>query len=167
MDWGDASKEVDDFLNETDDEEGARGDETDVDSVNGDEESDAGGGRPKKRVRVQTDYESGKEDGGAAAVGWSPLQKRVKTSRARKSGLKVSFPASGDGIEEGESTTTGSSQERDVAVATGTGTASAPASYFPRVVDGGYEGSQASSSLDSDDDAFFASMAAEVEKGWS
>ncbi|ORY66918.1 hypothetical protein BCR35DRAFT_322307 [Leucosporidium creatinivorum] len=201
MDWDDAAKEVDDFLNETDDDEGggggnetdeATGDESDTGSLRG---GGGGGGSSRKRARGgESEDEAagarangvgngpsngkGKEKGkevvdDGVAVG-SPLQKRVRTSRARKSKLKVSFPAStgddGDDDDEGGSSqdvplavrSSGGAVAAAAAAGAGGGTDSAPPSPFPP-----YEASQASSSLDSDDEAFFASMAAEVEKGWS
>lgn len=185
MDWDDAAKEVDDFLNETDDDEGVGGGEdTDDGASAGGDESDTGSAKgSRKRGRLTDSEDEGgpsrsngaksKELGDAAVAAGSPLQKRVKTSRARKSKLKVSFPASASATEDDEDPTApqaGSSQDAsslavttsEPSAAAGGGTDSAPASPFPP-----YEASQASSSLDSDDEAFFASMAAEVEKGWS
>lgn len=127
LDWGDASKEVDDFLNETDDDdEGGGGDETDGNLT---DDSNSNG---KKRARVQTDSEDDlppiKAPPPAAspvAIG-SPLSKRIKKSKLRKSGLKVvSFE-----------------------------------------VEAAPDPSQGSSVVDSDEEVFLASMAADVEAGW-
>ena len=185
MDWDDAAKEVDDFLNETDDDDAiGGGEDTDDGASAAGDESDTGSakGGSKKRGRL-TDSEDesanrpnglkSKALGDAVVAAGSPLQKRVKTSRARKSKLKVSFPASASATEDEEivppqltssqdGAPTVSISKDSSAAATEGGTDSAPASPFPT-----YEASQASSSLDSDDEAFFASMAAEVEKGWS
>lgn len=174
LDWGDAGKEVDDFLNETDDDDDDGGG-TDGEGSNAgtdDEGRTSSAGGSKKRGRAPTDSEDEGSNGKSKTVeGWSPLQKRVKTSRARKSGLKVSFPA---GDLDGESTDAALAVlPAGVASRTGSVNGSAPPSPLPQPTGGGvggadgYEASQASSSLDSDDEAFFASMAAEVEKGWT
>ncbi|KPV72112.1 uncharacterized protein RHOBADRAFT_55955 [Rhodotorula graminis WP1] len=118
LDWGDAMKEVDDLLLETDDDDtasllgggdGAGGGATDGESdasaaptpENGGSGSAAGAARsPRKRPRASS-------PGGASAGGGgrddaahasspsrpteSPLQKRVKTARSRRSGLKQSL----------------------------------------------------------------------------
>ncbi|KAK4056613.1 CTD phosphatase Fcp1 [Microbotryomycetes sp. JL221] len=186
LDWGDAAKEIDDFLNETDDE----ATDTEGGRSGGEDESDGerSTSGPRKRARMynesddeggagRTKHENGKSD---IVVADSPLQKRVKVSRARKSGLKVSFPAStGSKQDEGptnardshQQTTTvvGSSttaeSRRPGASRTNTATtddtnrsASVPASPRPL--------SRAGSVLESsDDEAFLASMTAELESG--
>lgn len=158
------------------------------------------GGNVKKRARLSTGTDSEDDDQqlyrdgaggrgqsgsgggkataikGAAAdasdiVVGSPLQKRVKRSRARKSGLaKSSFPSaliSSEGNAENETEarsttghTAGSPREaglsNNAAAGSGEGIESGPPSA-----------SQASSSFDSDDEAFLASMAADLEKGWA
>lgn len=170
VDWGDAWGEIDDFLNETDDEE-----------TDGEVTDSSTGGGAKKRRRPQTDSEDEGTAKGTTSNGvppaapnppaatkvvstllaGSPLQKRVKTSRSRKSRLKVSYPAAD--VEEDERADVEEDSSQLVEPAP-------PAPRAPAEVPppgDGYEASQGSSSLDSDDDAFFASMAAEVESGWS
>ena len=98
------------------------------------------------------------------------MQKRVKTSRSRKSRLKVSYAVDDDRTDEGLDDLASSSPAPVVAD---------PSESVVEIFKGGIpppsieqkEGedapSQGGSSDDSDDEAFFASMAAEVESGWS
>ncbi|GAA5872133.1 hypothetical protein JCM1840_006328 [Sporobolomyces johnsonii] len=153
IDWGEAMAEMDDLLNETDD------DATDLDL---DVESDAGSDRrprPRKRARGSTGSstdDEGEGKGTSNGAHGSPLQKRVKMARERNSGLKTSLSAAAlDGPSESDGPPPAMDereQERGNGVTT-------------RTSDPTPEASQASSSLDSDDD-FLASMAAEVEKGF-
>ncbi|GAA5844154.1 hypothetical protein JCM11251_002452 [Rhodosporidiobolus azoricus] len=169
LDWGDAMKEVDDLLDETDDEDtasllaggnGTDGGESDTGSVC------SAAPRARKRPRMSTpeDGLGGGSGGGrvngkkaAAAATESPLQKRVKMARSRKSGLKTTLSAA--------------AMEAAAASPEGARGAAAVAERQPSVEAAGFPGSsqasQASSSLDSDDDDLLASMVAEVEKGWS
>ncbi|GAA5963234.1 hypothetical protein JCM21900_006561 [Sporobolomyces salmonicolor] len=157
IDWGEAMAEMDDLLNETDD------DATDLEV-----ESDAGSDRPRKRARGPStgDEGEGEGEGGGEGKGRnhgaqeSPLQKRVKTARSRSSRLKTSLSAAApDGPPESDGPATDETdagsllpQERGNGATT-------------RTTDPTPEASQASSSVDSDDE-FLASMAAEVEKGF-
>lgn len=168
VDWGDAMDEIDACLDETDEED--LGDQTDGDGDVTDG-STSGIGPGKKRGRVsgeggKLNRVGGREEG---SVG-SPLQKRVKTSRSRKSGLKVSYAVDDDRTDEGLDDLASSSPAPVVAD---------PSESVVEIFKGGIpppsieqkEGedapSQGGSSDDSDDEAFFASMAAEVESGWS
>ncbi|GAA5896864.1 hypothetical protein JCM6882_005053 [Rhodosporidiobolus microsporus] len=169
VDWGDAMKEVDDLLDETDDEDtaslvgggnGTDGGESDTGSV-------GSAPRARKRARMSTPTDDGAAEGnGGGARGKaageateSPLQKRVKTARSRKSGLKTSLSAA---TLEAAGTTEGAALAA-VAAAVVERRPSFEEAGFPASL----QASQASSSLDSDDDDLLASMAAEVEKGWS
>lgn len=163
VDWGDASKEVDDFLNETDDDT--------------DHESPAGtnGDGAKKRVRAQTDSEDEgilSEDERIAArskatartiptptATGSPLSKRIKKSQLRKSGLHVV-----SSHNDSEATSSDSSSRPTTPISQPPRPSAPPP---PPLAEDDAGGSQASSALDSDDDAFFASMAADVEAGWT
>ncbi|GAA6022101.1 hypothetical protein JCM10207_000762 [Rhodosporidiobolus poonsookiae] len=168
VDWGSAMQEVDDLLNETDEE-----DATSIggDLATDDADSDTGSlgsssGRSRKRPRGSTSSESDgsamPHDRGQVSAGAveSPLQKRVKTARSRKSGLKTSLSAGaldaarGDGQngpdEEGRNP---SSKKRP--------------SLDESALPASSRASQISSSFDSDDDDLLASMVAEVEKGWN
>lgn len=154
VDWGDASKEIEDALNDTDDDGEFDGGEVtdDGDLTDSSIQSDHSDGRSfKQGKKRERERDSGDESTNTKGKGKgklssssptkeSPLQKRVKTAMSRKSRLKISYPAEGEEI-------------------------SSPAQVEEEGV-GGYEGSQGSSSLDSDDDAFFASMASELESGW-
>ncbi|EGU12936.1 putative RNA polymerase II CTD phosphatase Fcp1 [Rhodotorula toruloides ATCC 204091] len=165
LDWGDAMKEVDDLLLETDDEDTASvvngGDTTDG-------ESDAGPSTttaprpPRKRARMSTTP----SDASAAPPDTeSPLQKRVKTARSRKSGLKRSVSAAAlersaekaaeDGSSESQSNGSVKSASGRTSTAEGNGDAVSAAA------------SVASSSIDSDDEDLLASMAADLEQGWT
>lgn len=157
VDWGDANKEIDDALNETDDDEGESVDGYLSDSSIISDRSDGSIRKGKKRERESGDEGDGFTSNGTRIIAGStlkgkstsassssnlnvgsPLQKRVKTAISRKSRLKNSYPAEGEEI-------------------------SSPAQAL---VQEELVGSQASSSLDSDDDAFFSSMADELESGW-
>ncbi|KAI5481789.1 RNA polymerase II CTD phosphatase Fcp1 [Pseudohyphozyma bogoriensis] len=129
LDWAAAANEVDDFLNETDDDdEGGGGDASETDGAESDASNGSSRGAPRKRARISTDSE-GEDVGKGKEIG-SPLQKRKKSARDRKSKLKVSFPAEELG-EEAEK----EKEDEDTS--------------------------------SSDDEDFLASMAREVEKGWS
>lgn len=165
LDWGDAMKEVDDLLLETDDEDTASvvngGDTTDG-------ESDAGSSAPtaprppRKRARMTI---TPSDATSAAPDTESPLQKRVKTARSRKSGLKRSVSAAAlersaekaaeDGSSESQSNGSVKSASGRTSAAEGNGDAVSVAA------------SVASSSIDSDDEDLLASMAADLEQGWT
>lgn len=155
VDWDAAADEVDAFLNETDDDDNG-GDETDGNETDGSVASNGTG--PRKRHRASTDSEDEnpppKSNSKASAIdAGSPLQKRVKTSRSRKSKLKVSFPPHPDdepGLSQSVQLPPRSSPNRG------------PPSPPPP---DGYEPSVGSSSVGSDDDDF-GDMAAELESGW-
>ncbi|GAA5985321.1 hypothetical protein JCM11641_005393 [Rhodosporidiobolus odoratus] len=145
VDWGDAMKEVDDLLNETDDEDTASlaggegaGEESDTGSI----ASSASRSRARKRPRLSIEEKSNDGGHGEAATTESPLQKRVKTARSRTSGLKTSLSAAA--------------------------VQSAPSRppFEETALPASSQASQASSSPDSDDDDLLASMVAEVEKGF-
>lgn len=171
INWADAAKEIDDFLNETDGD----GDDSDDDSDDDDDEkSDLEGPAVRKRVRVSTDSEDerirtdakrkGKATNAPIATG-SALSKRIKRSQARKSGLKVSFPPQGDAIDQAEVDSTDHQEMLATAQSlpsrsTAVSRSSLPTNEEPPTASQG-------SSLDSDDEAFFASMAADVEAGWT
>lgn len=193
LDWGDAMKEVDDLLLETDDDDdlasllnGAGGDDettTDGESDTGGGSSvGGGGGRGRKRPRVSSTPSSESVGSNAAtssstAAAESPLQKRVKTARSRRSGLKTSLSASaaataataaaeGDASaqpsaplpsESAQSPNGKNALKGDLAVA-----AAAVAADETAAADL----SQASSSIGSDDEDLLA-MAADLESGWS
>ncbi|KAK4700719.1 hypothetical protein P7C70_g5523, partial [Phenoliferia sp. Uapishka_3] len=183
VDWDEAALEVDAFLNETDDEDDGGGDETDGNETDGSVGSarsttnkGMGEGGVRKRPRASTDSEDDQPrqnpppqastksttttsivSDPALDLTGSPLQKRVRTSRSRKSKLKVSFPA--DPEAGGATTTTPTSVQLPP-----------PKSLLnqpppsPPPPDG-YQISEVGSSVgDSDDD--FGSMAAELEMGW-
>ncbi|BGP31350.1 CTD phosphatase Fcp1 [Rhodotorula toruloides] len=165
LDWGDAMKEVDDLLLETDEEDTASvingGDTTDG-------ESDAGSSAPtaprppRKRARMSTTPSNATS---VAPGTESPLQKRVKTARSRKSGLKRSVSAAAlersaekaaeDGSSESQSNGSVKSASGRMSMAEGNGDAVSVAA------------SVASSSIDSDDEDLLASMAADLEQGWT
>ncbi|GEM08291.1 RNA Polymerase II CTD phosphatase Fcp1 [Rhodotorula toruloides] len=165
LDWGDAMKEVDDLLLETDDEDTASvvngGDTTDG-------ESDAGLSAtsvprpPRKRARMSTTTD---EATSAPPNTESPLQKRVKTARSRKSGLNRSVSAAAlersaaqaakDGSSESQSNGSVKSASGRASTAEGNGDGPSAAA------------SVASSSIDSDDEDLLASMAADLEQGWT
>jgi hypothetical protein len=157
VDWGDAMKEVDDLLDETDDEESTSlfgGNATD------DGDSDTGSvtsipsSRPRKRPRVSTAPTTLAIEGIEAGVGKteSPLQKRIKTSQSRKSGLKTSVSAA-------TLATSAVTPERED-VTDGGGIPRTPfESSFPA-------SSQASQASSSDDDDLLAALAEEVEGGF-
>jgi hypothetical protein len=176
INWADAAREVDDFLNETD---GDTNDDEDEEEEGDDDESDFD--RPtKKRVRVTTDSEDeglrsiesaiprsdtkgkGKASYFSAssvptiATG-SALSKRIKKSRSRKSRLKVSFPSTSDDLKDDmEYNDEGSTPTPMIPIK-----ASRPTIPKKEEVTASQE-----SSLESDDEAFLAAMAAEVELGW-
>lgn len=167
INWADAAREVDDFLNETDgDNDGEEEDDDD------DDESDFDRPASNKRVRVTTDSEddSARSDmegtridkgKGKATIHSktkpiipteSALSKRIKKSNSRTSRLRVSFPSTSDSLKEAE---------EDLI----------PARPLPATVKRSgaaseeiHAASQDGSSLGSDDEAFLASMAADV---WS
>lgn len=176
LDWGDAMKEVDDLLLETDDDDtaslfGGAGGATDG-------ESDAsvaspapaaapnnGAARsPRKRPRGSTPTGAAgvAQDGPAAArsATESPLQKRVKTARSRKSGLKQSLSAAA--LERAASIAVGA--------ATGAGRGGGTAVVDEEEEEGRATPSEvasvASSSIASDDEDLLA-MAADLEQGWT
>jgi RNA polymerase II subunit A-like phosphatase len=199
LDWGDAMKEVDDLLLETDDDDDlasllnpAGGD----DETTTDGESDTGGGSyvgvrsaastggggGRKRPRVSSTPSSESVGSNAAtssatAAAESPLQKRVKTARSRRSGLKTSLSAAaaataataaaeGDASaqpsaplpsESAQSPNGKNALKGDLAVA-----AAAVAADETAAADL----SHASSSIGSDDEDLLA-MAADLESGWS
>lgn len=154
VDWGDAMREVDDLLDETDDEDtaslldgegGDSGAESDTGSV-----ASAASSRPRKRPRVSSvpSIGGGDQNGGEAAgkPTESPLQKRIKTAQNRKSGLNRSMSAAALAKE-----------------------AAAPSPPPPAGNEGGSSGITASSqasSVDSDDEDLLA-LLGEVEKGFS
>lgn len=158
IDWGDAAKEIEDALNDTDDSE------SDLPSPS------RSASASKKRVRISTGSTNGDEGIAATDDGNnttdddetrsidSPLQKRVKTSRSRQSRLKHSVKldsSEADAIPAPVPPPSSSSLVANEANASGAATTSSSRGE-----------SQRSSELDSDDEAFFASMAAEVEKGF-
>lgn len=165
LDWGDAMKEVDDLLLETDDEDTASvvngGDTTDG-------ESDAGNSAtaaprpPRKRARMST---TTSDAATAPPDTESPLQKRVKTARSRKSGLNRSVSAaalerSAAQADEGgssESQSNGSLKSASGRASTAEGNGEVASAAV----------SVASSSIDSDDEDLLASMAADLEQGWT
>lgn len=188
-DWAAARDEVDDFLDETDDE--------DVNSVQGDGEDDDDDGEAsdasikssssnlikvvvRKRARVSSNDSNeedrstkrngngngkGKEvDSSPLPVG-SPLQKRVRTSRSRKSRLNLSFPLGEgeDGKEEVEGGMVSISPSPEKPPSSSNSNASARL-----LEDGGGDDSRppSESEVDSDDD-FLKSMAEELENGWT
>lgn len=177
MDWRDAAKEIEDAMNETD-EEGDVDGASDVDGNTTDEgdftdssvrsEPSNGNGltRLGNKKREREDAKGKVKASDSEAVG-SPLQKRIKRTRSRKSGLKISYPAvSGNDDEEETEETLPSKNIPDLIKKAG--------GSVKTLVEGdegggpGYEASVGgSSSLDSDDEAFFASMAAEVESEWA
>ncbi|KAM0746406.1 hypothetical protein T439DRAFT_329851 [Meredithblackwellia eburnea MCA 4105] len=179
LDWDSAAQEVDAFLNETDDEEaltggGDYGDE-ETDGNDTDASTGSGGGGPKrKRQRFMTDSEDEggvkkKVGGGTVPIG-SPLQKRVKTSRSRKSGLKVSFPPNDDeeddsvgGLAKGEPKGLNGSNHVPSSPGKAKGSITLSKELPAHQPPDGYEPSVGSSSVDSDD---FGDMAAELESGW-
>lgn len=136
------------------------------------DESSASSSKPIVHTRKRVVVGSSSSSALASSVGvGSPLQKRVKTARSRTSKLKVSFPPpSEDGTEEEltkdaeegveersglrKSDGMSSSTPKSLALLTGEREEEAPPTG-------------ASSEMDSDDEAFFKSMAAEVEQGWS
>lgn len=212
LDWGDAMKEVDDLLLETDDDDdlasllNGGGDETT------DGESDTGGGSfagvqaaappgsggGRKRPRVSSTpssesvgskaASSSSSAAAAAAAAESPLQKRVKTARSRRSGLKTSLSAAAAAAEEGDASAQPSAplpsepSESQLAnkssVSSSSAAAAAAASNGKNALKGelaaaaiadetaGADLSQASSSIGSDDEDLLA-MAADLESGWS
>ncbi|KAK4055668.1 CTD phosphatase Fcp1 [Microbotryomycetes sp. JL201] len=180
LDWGDAAQEIDEFLNETDDEatdtEGARSGKED------ESDNERNPDTPRKRMRMneESDDEFGKKPiNGSQVVVDSPLQKRVKVSRARKSGLKVSFPASspsrGDSeresekpLPDGNADDAGKSLARPAA-ASRTNTATTEASSYTNSAPSSSRPASRASSVQesSDDEAFLASMTAELEEGWN
>lgn len=166
LDWGDAMKEVDDLLLETDDEDsaslfggGGNGDTNGADTTDGESDaSTAGAGGTASAPRRKRPRVSLAPDTAAAADAKeteSPLQKRVKTARSRKSGLKQSLSAA--------------ALERSAAAQLdghdGASAAATPAESKTPLPSSG--ASQASSSIDSDDEDLLASMAADLEQGWS
>ncbi|GAA5820451.1 hypothetical protein JCM3770_003382 [Rhodotorula araucariae] len=186
LDWGDAMKEVDDLLLETDDEDtaslfggggggGANGTasvgetdgESDASAAAGGENGAAKGPRKRPRGSTPTADEPPPRKGssatgaaaGAAAATESPLQKRVKTARSRKSGLKQSLSAA--------------ALERSAAQAE-LGNGAATAALLGAADEEGGSGwatpseaaSVASSSIASDDEDLLA-MAADLEQGWT
>ncbi|KAM0788799.1 hypothetical protein ACM66B_002887 [Microbotryomycetes sp. NB124-2] len=184
LDWGDAAQEIDDFLNETDDEA------TDTESVRSGKEDESenertGQSAPRKRTRLQneSDDELGKHKtangvSSSQEVADSPLQKRVKVSRARKSGLKVSFPASGGEsgssagpippLDDESAAATPVSPRPAVASRTNTATTDASGYTADSAPPTPRPASRASSVLESsDDEAFLNSMTAELEQGWN
>lgn len=152
FDWGDAGKEVDDFLNESDDDDGSDAGETDVDT------DGEGIEKGKKRAREDEEYNSSgigsgiiiekeSESSTSKNVG-SPLSKRIKKSKLRKSGLgNIAFDAG----DREFTPLVNPPIPKDV----------------PKVVVGEEEENGGSSVLDSDDEAFFASMANELEAGFT
>ncbi|GJN89586.1 hypothetical protein Rhopal_002573-T1 [Rhodotorula paludigena] len=166
LDWGDAMKEVDDLLLETDDEDsaslfggGGNGDTNGADTTDGESDASAtpAGGTAsaprRKRPRVSL-----APDAGAALDAKeteSPLQKRVKTARSRKSGLKQSLSAAA--LERSAAARLDGPDEASAAATPAESKTPLPSSGA----------SQASSSIDSDDEDLLASMAADLEQGWS
>ncbi|GAA5866573.1 hypothetical protein JCM8547_005463 [Rhodosporidiobolus lusitaniae] len=174
LDWGDAMKEVDDLLDETDDEDtasllgGSAG--NGGGAGGGGEESEASTSaalRPRKRPRMSTppilsstsssSSAGADEAGGKAAVPAteSPLQKRVKTARSRRSGLKTSLSAA-----QAHAAAAAEDERRSGG---GGGDGLGDEEAFPA----SSQASQASSALDSDNEDLLASMAADLENGWS
>ncbi|GAA6012742.1 hypothetical protein JCM8202_003430 [Rhodotorula sphaerocarpa] len=192
LDWGDAMKEVDDLLLETDDDDdsaslrnGAGGeDTTDGESDSGSSvrsaAAAAAGGR--KRPRVSSGTLSDSDSAAPAGPAESPLQKRVKTARSRRSGLKTSVSAvEGEVPARGGSSTptarpvesrTESSDSVPAPATSASANGSAPVAAkaaIPELAtaeENGAEGSQASSSFGSDDEDLLA-MAADLESGWT
>lgn len=174
LDWGDAMKEVDDLLLETDDDDdGASsvnggGDTTDGESDNGGAaRSAAVGGRKRPRI---SSTPSDTSNGSTTAAAESPLQKRVKTARSRRSGLKTSMSAAeGDAlVQQSDKSSTSSTapaprsrQPSPLRPSNGS-VASNPAADAD---ENGVDASQASSSIGSDDEDLLA-MAADLESGW-
>ncbi|KWU47543.1 hypothetical protein RHOSPDRAFT_14030 [Rhodotorula sp. JG-1b] len=171
LDWGDAMKEVDDLLLETDDDDDLAsllngGDETT------DGESDAGvqsapppGGGGRKRPLSSTPSSesvgSNEASSSASAAAESPLQKRVKTARSRRSGLKTSLSAAaaaassaaeGNALAQASAPVPPPSDTRSTA--DGASSSAAPSN------------GKTSSSIGSDDEDLLA-MAADLESGWS
>ncbi|GAA5986526.1 hypothetical protein JCM10908_003786 [Rhodotorula pacifica] len=192
LDWGDAMKEVDDLLLETDDDDddlasvlnGSNG--GDHDTTDG--ESDAGGPPPtsgRKRPRISTTLSDSAGDSsskGSSHAAESPLQKRVKTARSRRSGLKTSLSAAeGEALVRAEAEAEASrvkarDEAASVAAATQGRTSSSTTNGSSRdspsksalVVEDNNtaaDASQASSSFGSDDEDLLA-MAADLESGW-
>ncbi|GAA6039105.1 hypothetical protein JCM8097_005327 [Rhodosporidiobolus ruineniae] len=163
VDWNDAMKEVDDLLNETDDDSDA---ESVVSAA-----STSSAPRSRKRARLSTPTEESNGGGvaagdgaganGAAADTESPLQKRVKTALSRRSGLKTSLSAA---TLENAAVAAGTANGDEVAAALA---AAGAGRRRPSLDESGGGASQASSSVDSDDEDLLASMAAELEGGWS
>lgn len=163
LDWNDAAMEVDAFLDETDDDDDGEGggDETDGNETDGSVASVGssvnGGGAKRKRPRTDATGSEDEGDKGSAAAAGSPLQKRVRTSRSRKSKLSVVLDPHEEGEGDAEVVRTGARAGPVPRVAPWQGTPS------PQPPDG-YEPSVGSSEIDSDDD--FGSLAAELEQGW-
>ncbi|GAA5866431.1 hypothetical protein JCM3774_004681 [Rhodotorula dairenensis] len=196
LDWGDAMKEVDDLLLETDD------DDDSASVLNGDDattdgESDAAGAATssslsvapggRKRPRVSSTHSSESIAGSdpsqeaAAAAAESPLQKRVKTARSRRSGLKTSLSATeGNALVQSGASSPDKNDSTDAAsdpphsganpasAANGAFEVASAAAKSSVIADEAAAAnvSQASSSIGSDDEDLLA-MAADLESGWS
>ncbi|GAA5893047.1 hypothetical protein JCM8208_004329 [Rhodotorula glutinis] len=193
LDWGDAMKEVDDLLLETDDDDtaslldsggGAGGGATDGESDasaapasgNGGAPSVAGSSRsPRKRPRASTPGVGGSSGGHGGATGAdgrdqaadestslrateSPLQKRVKTARSRRSGLKQSLSAA---ALERAATLVAGREAGFVGARDGVAEGDARGRATPSEA-----ASAAGSSIASDDEDLLA-MAADLEQGWT
>lgn len=159
--WGDANAEIDDLLNETDsDADSSRtddgdsqdsGDDDDGDSTNGD--APLAAAASKKRTRAAT-AESEAEAPPPPPLKDSPLQKRVKHSRSRRSGLNVSLLAVGKGTGDGEGASeAGSENGADLAEPS-----------LGKAGGGGGEDTDGGSTVTSDDD--FGDLLADIESGF-
>ena len=189
LDWGDAMKEVDDLLLETDDDDtaslfgggagGAATDgESDASAAPTPEASGVGSGSgasrsPRKRPRASAP--GGGESAAAGARGdvvngstssratESPLQKRVKTARNRRSGLKQSLSAAA--LERAATLVAGNEAGRSGSQAGGRRGGSGSGDTGGRATPSEAP-SVASSSIASDDEDLLA-MAADLEQGWT
>ena len=192
LDWGDAMKEVDDLLLETDDDDDLAsllngGDETtDGESDAGVQSAPPSGGGGRKRPRVSSTPSSESVGSNAASssastAAESPLQKRVKTARSRRSGLKTSLSAAaaaasstaeGDALAQPSAPMPSEPSESQLANKLSSSTSSNGKSALKgdlaAVADetAAADLSQASSSIGSDDEDLLA-MAADLESGWS
>lgn len=193
LDWGDAMKEVDDLLLETDDDDDLAsllngGDETtDGESDAGVQSAPPSGGGGRKRPRVSSTPSSESVGSNAASssastAAESPLQKRVKTARSRRSGLKTSLSAAaaaassaaeGNALAQPSAPVPPPSDTQPTA--DGASSSAAPSNGksalkgdLAAVADeaAAADLSQASSSIGSDDEDLLA-MAADLESGWS
>ncbi|GAA6058884.1 hypothetical protein JCM10212_002828 [Sporobolomyces blumeae] len=144
---------------------------------NTDDESDGGSSSASGPSRNGPARRTKKAPSTATATATeSPLQKRVKTARSRSSGLKTSLSAAAlaaAAVSNPSSDPASTAQDEPSVRVSANGKDAAPdaSSTTPSnpviaKLDHSAEPSQASSSIDSDDEGFLASMAAELEAGF-